>query len=134
MRFLLSTYGGPDAWDLGATGDGPTWSRADIEAMVEYMRSEDTRLYDSGELVLDAGLAPPAASTTVRTDGDQVHTTDGPHQDAAEVLAGFWVIDCADHDRAVAIAARFSRVPGPGGTVQDVPIEIRPIGAAPTFD
>jgi len=134
MRFLLSTYGGQDAWDLATTTDESAWSAADIEAMVDFMRTEDARLYESGELVLDAGLTPPATSTTVRADGDRVLMADGPYQDSTEVLAGFWVIDCDSHDRAVEIAARFSRVPGPGGAVQNVPIEIRAIGEAPTAD
>lgn len=131
MKYMLLTYGNEQAWNLTADTEGARWSDADVKAMVAFMQAENDKLTESGELVYAEGLADPATAKTVRhVDGATV-ATDGPYLESKEVLAGFWVIDCASYDRAVAIAARFSNCPGPGGVPLGAPIEVRPIGAAP---
>ncbi len=40
----------------------------------------------------------------LRIQGDQVSVTDGPYSEAAEVLGGYFTIDAANYDEAVAIA------------------------------
>ncbi|MEO8627234.1 MAG: YciI family protein [Betaproteobacteria bacterium] len=40
----------------------------------------------------------------LRLQGDQVSVTDGPYSEAAEVLGGYFTIDAADYDEAIAIA------------------------------
>lgn len=129
MKYMLLTYGNEHAWDL--TNADPAWSHDDIKAMVEFMGRENEALMRSGELVYVDGLDAPSTAKTVRATGEEVVATDGPYLETKEVLAGFWVVECESYDRAVAIAARLSRTPGPGGTTQDAPIEVRPIGEAP---
>jgi hypothetical protein len=54
-------------------------------------------------------LYPTATATTVRVrggKGGQVVTSDGPYAETKEVLTGFYLLDCADLDEAVAVAAR----------------------------
>lgn len=131
MKYLLLTYGNERAWDLTNATEGPAWSDADVAAMIEFMNAENAKLRESGELLYAEGLADPATAKTVRhVDGTTV-ATDGPYLESKEVLAGFWVIDCESYDRAVAIAARFSNCPGPGGVPLGAPIEVRPIGEDP---
>ncbi|MFG2001589.1 YciI family protein [Spirillospora sp. NPDC048911] len=66
------------------------------------------------------GLRPPAEATTVRVRDDQVLLTDGPFAESKEQIGGFCLIECADLDEAIAIAAAH---PAAGyGT-----IEIRPL-------
>ena len=40
----------------------------------------------------------------LRIQGDQVSVTDGPYSEAAEVLGGYFTIEAANYDEAVAIA------------------------------
>jgi hypothetical protein len=60
----------------------------------------------SGELVVSEGLVDPAQATWVKTNEGQTVRSDGPFAEVKEHLAGFYLIDVADDDRAVAIAAR----------------------------
>lgn len=48
----------------------------------------------------------PATITTVRVDGGKTLATDGPFAEAREGVGGFCVIEAANLDEAVAIAAR----------------------------
>jgi len=56
-------------------------------------------LRDSG------GLRPPAEAKTVRVRRRQLLLTDGPFAETKEQIGGFTVIECADTDEAVEIAA-----------------------------
>jgi hypothetical protein len=53
--------------------------------------------------------------------------TDGPYAETQEVLAGYWIVDCASFDRATQIAARLSNCPAPPGTATNAVADVRPI-------
>lgn len=67
-------------------------------------------------------LSEPETATTVRVEGGQTLTTDGPFVAAKEALGGYFVLEAEDIDEAIEIA---SRVPAArlGGAV-----EVRPVG------
>jgi hypothetical protein len=69
-----------------------------------------------------AGLRPPSDATTVRVRDDQVLLTDGPFAETKEQIGGFCMIECADMDEAVKIAAEH---PAAGYGL----IEVRPLFA-----
>nr|WP_221377039.1 YciI family protein [Actinoplanes polyasparticus] len=50
-------------------------------------------------------LAPPTAATTVRVRGGEVLLTDGPFTETKEVIVGYDILECADLDEAIAVAA-----------------------------
>ncbi|SBT45117.1 YciI family protein [Micromonospora auratinigra] len=53
-------------------------------------------------------LYPTATATTVRVSGGkggEVLTTDGPYAETKEALTGFYLLECADLDEAVRVAA-----------------------------
>lgn len=50
-------------------------------------------------------LRPVEAATTVRRRGDRVLVTDGPFAETREHIAGYDVVECADLDEALAVAA-----------------------------
>lgn len=53
-------------------------------------------------------LYPTATATTVRVTGGkggEVLTTDGPYAETKEALTGFYLLECADLDEAVKVAA-----------------------------
>ena len=74
----------------------------------------------SGHLVAVNRLKPPRDATTVRVRKGKVLTTDGPYAETKEQLGGYYIIEAADLDEAVGIAARI-----PGAWIGSV--ELRPI-------
>jgi hypothetical protein len=75
----------------------------------------------SGPAILaGAALHPVDTTTTVRVRDGEVLVSDGPYAESAEVTGGFYVVQAADRDAAVALG---SKVPvGAGGAV-----EVRPV-------
>jgi hypothetical protein len=70
-----------------------------------------------------AALYPTATATTVRVTGGKggdIVTSDGPYAETKEALTGFYLIECADLDEAVKVAAQ---IPG----AWDGAIEVRPV-------
>ncbi len=60
----------------------------------------------AGAWVFAGGLEPADTATVVKEQGGQVVTTDGPFAEGKEHLGGFWVIQAADLDEALAWAKR----------------------------
>ena len=50
-------------------------------------------------------LRPAGQAKTVRVRGGKVLVTDGPFAEAKEVILGFDILECADMDEAIAVAA-----------------------------
>jgi hypothetical protein len=74
----------------------------------------------NGVLVAAEALQPVATARTVRVRHGKAVITDGPFTETKEMLAGFYLIDAADEDEAMAIAARIP--PAREGS-----IEVRPV-------
>jgi hypothetical protein len=66
---------------------------------VEEMGSRGIRLFGSR-------VRPPAEATTVRVRDGKTLTTDGPYAETKEWMAGFDVIECANLDEAIEVAAK----------------------------
>lgn len=117
MKYLLLIYHNP--------GTRQIW-----EALSEAQRSEGLAVYRalneelaaSGELIVAEALADQAQAKRVAVEGGQSLTTDGPFAETKEQLAGFYLVECEDMERAVAIAAR---VPEADSTLGHV--EVRPV-------
>lgn len=89
----------------------------DVEALNETMRSD-------GAWVFAGGLHPASTATVVRIRDGEVLTTDGPFVEAKEQLGGFWVIEAADLDAALAWAAKAT-------AACQAPVEVRPFQDEP---
>ena len=63
-------------------------------------------LRDAGVLVAHAPLHSVESATTVRVRSDETELTDGPFAVTKEVLAGYYVLDCADLDEVISHASR----------------------------
>ncbi|WP_433004593.1 YciI family protein [Kribbella sp. CA-294648] len=128
MKYMLLMHSNKQDWD-----DMPnTWSQEDLQVMVQCMHDLNKELQDAGELVEARGLTGPDAMKTVRAqdDGEPI-ITDGPFSETKEVLAGYWVVDVASEERAIELAVRISRTPGPGGRPLNQAVEVHPEGVAP---
>ena len=55
------------------------------------------------------GRGSPEATTLIDNRGEQAIVTDGPFLESKEYLAGFWIIEVADLDVALKLAAEGSR-------------------------
>jgi hypothetical protein len=103
------------------------WSAEELAAMGAFMESFNEELGESGELVETRGLTDPVHTRRVRLQDGIPVVTDGPYAETAEVLAGYWIVDCGSFDRATEIAARLTRCPGPGHVAEREFVDVRPI-------
>ncbi|MFJ8687696.1 YciI family protein [Micromonospora wenchangensis] len=60
----------------------------------------------TGELVVSEALADPSTARRVRVERGRTTATDGPFPEVKEYLAGFYLVECAGIEQAVAHAAR----------------------------
>jgi len=112
MRYLALIYvEEPDP----ATLPPGTWE--EMMAKYDAFGAEAT---EAGVIRGGEALQSSDTATTIRVRDGQRLTTDGPFAETREQLGGFYLLDCADLDEAIAWA---SRIPGASlGTV-----ELRPI-------
>ncbi|MEV6397068.1 YciI family protein [Streptomyces sp. NPDC051907] len=131
MKYLVMVQGSQADYDAmvgKGNSSSPAWSEKDMQAMFAFMGEINNDLAESGELVHAEGLTEPAQARFVSagSDGRPV-ITDGPYSETKELLAGFWVLDCASLERVTEIAARVAQCPVPEGS-PEYPVVIRPIG------
>ena len=113
MTQYLVTIHHPDGYDSSVAEDEVM--HRDIDALNEEMIAAGVRIFVGG-------LRPPssARSLRVRPDG-KVLITDGPYLETKEYVGGFWVLEVADLEEALAwgrkalVACR-------------APVEVRPFG------
>ena len=68
------------------------------------------RLRADGHWVFAGGLASPSAATVIDNRGNgEAMITDGPFLESKEYIAGFWIIEAADLDVALKLAAEGSK-------------------------
>jgi hypothetical protein len=60
--------------------------------------------------VFAGGLAAPSSATVIDNRGAEPLFTDGPFLESKEYLAGFWIIEAADLDVALKLAAEGSKL------------------------
>jgi hypothetical protein len=90
-----------------------------IEQMYKDVDAVNQQIKDAGAWVFAGGLHPANTATVVKASGDDILTTDGPFPETKEQLGGFWVIEAADLDAALAWAAKAT-------VACRAPIEVRP--------
>lgn len=81
-------------------------------------------LVEAGSMLIAYALTPRNMAVSVRRDG----VVEGPHVDATDVVAGFYVIEASDLEAAVAIAGTNPAV-REGGAV-----EVRPVHSGGVID
>jgi hypothetical protein len=80
-----------------------------IEQMYKDVDAFNQEIMAAGKWVFGGGLQPADMATVVDASGTDVITTDGPLPEAKEQIGGFWVLNCADLDEALALASRASK-------------------------
>ena len=67
------------------------------------------RLQAEGHWVFAGGLGSPSTATVIDNRDGKAVFTDGPFVESKEYIAGFWVIEAADLDVALKLAAAGSK-------------------------
>jgi len=103
------------------------WSEKDVQTHMAALWAINKDLTESGEFVGTEGLAWWEDAKLVRAGKNGSPVTDGVFPESKEFLAGYWIVDVENPERAYEIAARISGAPGPSGIPTDMPIEVRQI-------
>lgn len=130
MKYMVMMAGTQAGWSTMSS-----WSPADFQAHIQFMRDLNARLEASGELVEAHGLAMPDQAKIVKAQpGGVPAVTDGPFPESKEFLAGFWIVDVESPSRVIELAAYISAAPGKDGAPIYLPIEVREVMSAPPTD
>ena len=110
MKYLIAMFGDQASMVESRSTE---W----IKSMIRFMTDLDQELADSGERVDSIGLAD-------RFEQGAPVATDGPFAESKESLAGYWIVDVPNEERAVEIASKIV-------AFIEGPIEVRQIADAP---
>lgn len=97
------------------------WTKEKDDQVMAQLGAVQVDLANAKRLGPVARLAPTTKATTIRK-GAQPVITDGPFAETKEQLLGFYVIDCASLDEAIATAKDLARASGSAGA-----FELRPL-------
>jgi hypothetical protein len=95
MKYLVSVIN--DTADLATPEE-----MAAIDAFNDRLEAE-------GHWVFAGGLAAPSSATVIDNRGEEPMFTDGPFLESKEYLVGFWILEAADLDVALKLAAEGSK-------------------------
>lgn len=109
MKYMLLAYGAETVW----TEEERAKCMVDSTALCHELASK-------GSFLGASPLHPVATATCVRVRGDSRLTTDGPFAETTEQLGGYFLIDVANLDEAIAFAGRIP-------AARKGTIEIRPV-------
>lgn len=93
MSLYLVAIHHPDNYDPSVEG----------EAMIRDINALNQEMEAVGARIFAGGLEPPGKAKSLRAqrNGD-VHITDGPYTEAKEHVGGFWLLEAASMEEAVA--------------------------------
>ena len=89
------------------------------DPVVAQVGEFNQELEKAGAWVFAGGLHPASSATTLRPDGGEVSMVDGPYAESKEQMGGFWVVEAADLDAALAWGRR-------AAAACEGPVEVRP--------
>jgi hypothetical protein len=110
MRFMVLVPGSRES-EAGERG-----SAEERQAMNRY----NEELVKAGVMLAGEGLRPTAKGARVRFEGGKRTVIDGPFTESKELVAGFWIWECASREEAL---EWLKRAPFDGG----VEIELREV-------
>ena len=110
MKYLVAIHH-PDDYDPSVAED-EGMSR-DIDALNDDMEAAGVRIFAGG-------LRPASSAMSLRPQPDgKVRVTDGPYLATEEHMGGFWMLEAADMDEALAWGRK-------AAVACRVPVEVRP--------
>ena len=97
MKYLMLIYGNQEKWAAIPAG-----------TFAEEIAKQDAfnkKYQDTGELLGAYGLGDKVLAKLVRNANGLPAVTDGPYQETKEYIASLYLLDVANEDRALQIAA-----------------------------
>jgi hypothetical protein len=91
MRFMVIVKASPES----EAGEMPSTE------MLAEMTAYNQQLVDAGVMLAGEGLHPSSRGARVRFSGSDRSVIDGPFAETKELIAGYWVWECASLDEAV---------------------------------
>jgi hypothetical protein len=117
-QYLLANYL-PDNFDPSTM----------TEATVRAINDLNDELEAAGARLMACGLGPASQAKSLRGQPNGVAlVTDGPYLEAKEHIGGFWILEAADMDEALAWARKAAFDPGSRGEVRGIPYSSLPGG------
>lgn len=110
MRFMVLVPATPES----EAGEMP--STEQLEEMTRY----NEELVKNGVMLAGDGLHPSSKGARVRFEGGSTTVIDGPFTESKELIAGYWIWECASREEAI---EWLRRAPFDAGTE----VELRPI-------
>ena len=101
MKYMMFVVVDPDAA-----------AEAEAEPSDAHPTIEEWLTEVEGKRITGDALRPVDDATTVRVSRGEVLVTDGPFTESKEWIVGFDILECADLDEAIAIAARHPQAHG----------------------
>jgi len=98
MQYLVSV--------IAVTADSPALATPEEDAAIDVFNE---RLQAEGHWVFAGGLGAPSTATVIDNRSGEPMFSDGPFIESKEYLAGFWVMEAADLDVALRLAAEGSK-------------------------
>jgi hypothetical protein len=96
-RFLAIIYGSQQLWS--------SFSPEEWQAAIAAQDAFNDKYRRRGELVTAFGLDDESQARTVRVRAGAAAVTDGPYLETKEYIASAFVLECADVERALEVAA-----------------------------
>jgi hypothetical protein len=117
-QYLLANYL-PDNFDPSTM----------TEATVRAINDLNDELEAAGARLMACGLSPASQAKSLRGQPNgKPLITDGPYLEAKEHIGGFWILEAADMDEALAWARKAAFDPGSRGEVREIPYSSLPGG------
>ncbi len=105
MQYLVSVI--DDTADLATPDEMAAAGNPEPESRA--LDAFNDRLVAEGYWVFAGGLAAPGTATVIDNRGGAALFTDGPFVESKEYLGGLWIIEAADLDVALKLAAEGSK-------------------------
>ena len=111
-KYMFLIYGDEAAY---ADATPEQWN----EMLQAHLAWQESVVAAGAKIHVGDALAPSATATTVRSNGGTSTpvVTDGPFAETKEALGGYYVVEAADLDQALALA----------GTLPGQSVEVRPV-------
>ena len=91
------------------------------EAMMEEIHALNREMIASGARKFACGISAPGTAKTVRKQPDgTVLVTDGPYTETKEHMGGFWILEAANMDEALAWARKGAITCDAAGEVREL--------------
>ena len=109
-QYLVANYL-PDDFDPSAV----------TETMIEEIHALNRELIAAGVRKFACGISPAGSAKTLRKQPDgKMLVTDGPYIETKEHMGGFWILEAANMDEALAWAKKGAISPDAAGEVREL--------------